>query len=234
MIHSNGKPAMHKTLPTIVMLILIFAPGAKSQISYQDDIHPIFDEKCMGCHRGDSGDSGVNLSSYESVMSSVGEKYNKNIVIPGEPDESPIVDQIEPDPSYGFRMPLSGPPYLSNDEINRIRQWIAEGALEEPATPVTHESGIPGHFELLGNYPNPFNPETNIRFQLPRPANWSVTIYTTSGQFVSEESGWSQPGEVSVPVNIESRSSGLYIYVVEMWDNESTRARLSRNMLFIK
>lgn len=216
--------------PYIVLLFLLFNGLTYAQVSYNDDIQPIFNENCTSCH---GGLSGVTLSSYDAVMNGVGDQYNKNIVIPGEPDESPIVDKISPNPTVGDRMPQGGP-FLDDEEINRIRQWITEGALETPATHVADNGEVPDHFELLGNYPNPFNPSTNIRFQLPRPASWSVTVYTISGQYVTEESGWSQAGEVTVTVNLDSKSSGMYHYVVELRSEERTRGRLTGMMTLVK
>ena len=37
---------------------------------------------------------------------------------------------------------------------------------------------------FLPNYPNPFNPETWMPYQLARPADVTVSIYTTDGRLV--------------------------------------------------
>ncbi|WP_020402862.1 hypothetical protein [Gracilimonas tropica] len=99
-----------------------------SEISYSADIQPIFNESCggSGCHVG-SAVNGVNLSSYNSVINSVGSSYGENIVTPGNPEISPLVDKIEPNPRFGSRMPLGGP-YLTNDEVGKIKAWIEGGA----------------------------------------------------------------------------------------------------------
>ncbi|MFQ5630988.1 MAG: T9SS type A sorting domain-containing protein, partial [bacterium] len=50
-------------------------------------------------------------------------------------------------------------------------------------TPVREiESETPAEFVLLPNYPNPFNPSTNIRFVLPNTAHVSIKIYDTLGR----------------------------------------------------
>lgn len=223
---------MNNLLPAafIMMIMLIFPRTAFAQVVYNDDIQPIFNARCIACH---GGTSGVTLSSYAAVMSSVGDQYGRTIVEPGEPDQSPIVDKIGPNPTHGDRMPQGGP-YLSDAQINLIRQWIAEGALETPATNLAENGGLPGRFELLGNYPNPFNPATNIRFTLPAPAGWNITVYSASGRFVLSESGRSQGGVITVPVNLASVSSGMYFYVVEMLAVGPARERLTGNMLLVK
>jgi enterochelin esterase-like enzyme len=44
---------------------------------------------------------------------------------------------------------------------------------------------LPSSIELLGNYPNPFNPTTTIRFSLPNSSRASVSVYDLSGRLVS-------------------------------------------------
>ncbi len=55
------------------------------------------------------------------------------------------------------------------------------------ATPMAMESNtepLPGAYRLSPNYPNPFNPETWIDYQLPRSGSVNVSIYNASGQLV--------------------------------------------------
>jgi hypothetical protein len=39
-------------------------------------------------------------------------------------------------------------------------------------------------FELLGNYPNPFNPSTTIKFSVPETGNANIVFYNSLGQLV--------------------------------------------------
>ncbi|MAO64781.1 MAG: hypothetical protein CL666_07250 [Balneola sp.] len=99
-----------------------------SEISYSNDIQPILTQTCggSGCHVN-SSTNGVNVSSYSTLMNSSGTVYGEAVVNPGNPDDSPLVDKIEPDPRFGSRMPQGGP-FLTNDEISKIRAWIKGGA----------------------------------------------------------------------------------------------------------
>ena len=44
----------------------------------------------------------------------------------------------------------------------------------------------PGRSHLLGNVPNPFNPSTNVRFELAAPGGVRLAIYDTRGRLVRE------------------------------------------------
>lgn len=97
-------------------------------VSFSEQIQPIFNESCGGgnCHINRTT-SGVSLDSYNNVMNSTGNKYEEDIIIPGEPEQSPLVDKIEANPDLGIRMPQGGEP-LNREQIKQIKGWIAEGA----------------------------------------------------------------------------------------------------------
>lgn len=200
---------MKQWIPILTMIISLISATAFAQVDYSDDIQPIFSSNCTSCH---GGQSGVTLTSYENVMNSVGNQYGKNIVIAGEPDESPLVDKIEPNPDFGDRMPQGGSA-LSNDEINLIRTWISEGANEVP-TSSELISELPDGFKLNGNYPNPFNPSTNISFEVPEAVSYQVKIYSVHGALVDEIAGNAAAGEASVQVSFNNQPSGIYFYRV--------------------
>lgn len=99
-----------------------------TDVSYSEDIQPIFNSSCGGanCHI-DEQTSGVELTTYNDVMNSVGDQYGESIVDAGNPGSSPLVDKITPNPTHGDQMPLGGDP-LSDDQVDLIRGWINEGA----------------------------------------------------------------------------------------------------------
>lgn len=53
---------------------------------------------------------------------------------------------------------------------------------------------LPGAVKLLGNYPNPFNPETEIKFELNEQQNTNLTIYNLKGQHVKTLTDGYLPG----------------------------------------
>jgi uncharacterized membrane protein len=74
--------------------------------TFANDVQPIIQAKCAGCHSGASPDAGVSLSNYSQISS------NKTGV-----RQTAIVNKS---------MPPSGP--LSNDEMTKIQCWIDAGA----------------------------------------------------------------------------------------------------------
>ena len=91
------------------------------------------------------------------------------------------------------------------------------------------ENGIPNSFALHDNYPNPFNPKTQIRFNLPQRNNVNITIYNMLGQKVKVFSMINTPaGTHSITWNAANQngqplSAGVYLYQMISKDFVQTR-----------
>jgi len=97
-----------------------------------------------------------------------------------------------------------------------ISLTIPENNGENPDAPVIEGS--------LHNYPNPFYPQTEIRFSMPEPANVEVTIYNSKGQKVQTVyNGYCNEDEFHTIWNAENMTSGIYLYVVKVGDNTYSR-----------
>ena len=95
----------------------------------------------------------------------------------------------------------------------------------------------PTQTQLLANYPNPFNPETWIPYQLAKPSDVSISIYAADGRLVrrlelghqpvgiyesrSRAAYWDGRNTVGEPV-----ASGLYFYTLTAGDFTATRKLL--------
>ncbi|MET0357364.1 MAG: hypothetical protein ABW044_11325, partial [Cellvibrio sp.] len=85
------------------------------------------------CHTGSNAPRGLRLDSEENsytflVSRAADEKPELLRVNPGNPDASYIIHKLEGSSGIvGGRMPLGGP-YLSQAQINNVRDWIANGA----------------------------------------------------------------------------------------------------------
>lgn len=99
---------------------------ADDALGFETNIRPILQTRCMGCHNPEKLKGNLDLTTYENLL--VGSSSGK-IVIPGKPDESPLLGVImhtrEP------RMPPSGSK-VPDAEIEAIRQWIAQGCRKTP------------------------------------------------------------------------------------------------------
>ncbi len=78
-------------------------------------------------------------------------------------------------------------------------------------TSIDDMAGIPDKFDLLPNYPNPFNPQTTIRFAVPKRSFVKLTIYDINGKQVQNLfSGTKNPGNYAITWNASGFSSGMY------------------------
>ena len=122
-------------------------------------------------------------------------------------------------------------------EINAEPEDIA--VLERLLAALTHTEPPPKETALLANYPNPFNPETWMPYQLAEPAEVTFTIYAIDGKVVRTLAFGHQPAGF-----YQSRSraaywdgrnnagervaSGVYFYTLTARDFSATRKMLIR------
>ena len=95
--------------------------------------------------------------------------------------------------------------------------------------------GLPTEFALHENYPNPFNPSTTLRFDLPYSSDVNLTIYNMLGQKVkSFDMRGIQAGKHTLRWNAtndlgEKVGTGVYLYQLQTKDFMKTR-----KMIFMK
>lgn len=93
-----------------------------------------------------------------------------------------------------------------------------------------HNGVIPTKFELVANYPNPFNSTTSITYQIPINTYVEIVIYNSIGQFVSNLfSGFQSSGMYRTNWNSEYLASGIYIYQLK-----TPEKVISRKCLLLK
>ena len=93
-------------------------------VDFERDVRPILNEHCAGCHGGVKQAGGVSFIWAEQVLPPDGWA-----AIPGDPDASPMFTRLrETDPDLRMPPPEEHPQPLSDDEVETIRRWIAEGA----------------------------------------------------------------------------------------------------------
>ena len=108
-----------------------------------------------------------------------------------------------------------GQPVAAGLASRRGSIWHLRRALAGPpaAGALMGAGDVPAVFALEHNYPNPFNPETTIRFALPEAAHVAIDVYDVLGRHVERladrEFG---AGFHTVRFEAGGLASGLYIY----------------------
>jgi flagellar hook assembly protein FlgD len=83
---------------------------------------------------------------------------------------------------------------------------------------VSNDEILANNFNLYSNYPNPFNPSTNIRYSIPTAGNVTIEIFNSLGQLVNtivnqyQESGTHNVVWNGTDMSGQKLSSGIYIY----------------------
>ena len=151
----------------------------------------------------------------------------------------------------------AGAPALAQENIepgslqaSDVRQWIRDAkaadadpagiaALEQLLAALTRAETPPEKTVLLANYPNPFNPETWIPYQLSEAAEATVTIHSSDGKLVRTlELGQMPAGAYSDKERAaywdgrnaqgEPVASGVYFYTLTAGDFSATRKMVIR------
>jgi hypothetical protein len=92
-------------------------PSVTSQdVSFRNDVQPIFNTRCVSCH---GGMEGIYLDNYSDVMKG---SFGWPVVVPGVPENSRLIQLV----SSGY-MPYGGPP-LTQGQIQKLVNWVAAGA----------------------------------------------------------------------------------------------------------
>jgi len=117
---------------------------------------------------------------------------------------------------------------LVNDTENMLPQLAPDGNYC-PANVGIGKNTKPASFPILYNYPNPFNPVTHLRYNLPEDALVNITIYDMMGRQVStlvssqQTAGfksvlWNATNDKGTPV-----SAGLYLYTIQAREFRQTK-----------
>jgi len=101
----------------------------------------------------------------------------------------------------------------------RLKQIDLDGIFEY-SEELSMEVGAPTEFNLLGNYPNPFNPVTTISFEIPRKVKLTLKVYNIRGTTVRTilHNETRDPGRYSLPFDASGLPSGTYFYQLSAKD----------------
>ena len=104
------------------------ATAAPLPISFDQQIRPIFQNRCQGCHQPAKRGGGYVMTDFAHLIG--GGESGEPAIVPGQPDDGLILAQITPDQGGQAAMPPDQPA-LATAEVDLVRRWIAEGAIDD-------------------------------------------------------------------------------------------------------
>ena len=195
-----------------------------------------------------NGDGVINIQDLVQVASLFGETGENAADVNGDGVVN-IQDLVLVAGVFGDAAAAPAAHHLSSLTPEAVQQWLV-AAEKIPLTDAISRRGIavlehllaaliPKETALLANYPNPFNPETWIPYQLSKPTDVTVTIYAANGQVVrtlalghqpagiyqtrSRAAHWDGRNALGEPV-----ASGVYFYTLTAGEFTATRKMLIR------
>lgn len=108
-------------------------------------------------------------------------------------------------------------------------ELIGEG-VGTSARPGESDAEIPATHRLLANYPNPFNPQTILPYELAHPTEVRVDVFDLTGRLVNRMTQGRQPaGRHEVVFDARGLASGVYMYRLH-----TDTAVLTGNMMLVR
>ncbi len=200
-----------------------------------------------------NGDGSVNIQDIILIAASIGASGENDADLNGD-GEVNIQDLVVAANAIGN---AAGAPSVRSLSAIQLEQWLSLAKQEaaqdiqiSASDMISYQRGIqvleqilasltPQTTTLLANYPNPFNPETWIPYQLATPAEVALTIYAANGAVVrtltlghqpaghyqsrSRAAYWDGRNALGEPV-----ASGVYFYTLTAGDFTATRKMLIR------
>src|SRR5438105_4622133 len=118
-------------------LALVACCAWAEPVSFQKQIRPILAKNCSGCHQPAGRQSDLSVTTFVDLQK--GGRKGPAFVA-GKPDESVVIAYLTGKTTP--QMPFGGKP-LATEQIDLIRQWILEGAVNDSVSDAP-ESITPG------------------------------------------------------------------------------------------
>jgi mono/diheme cytochrome c family protein/roadblock/LC7 domain-containing protein len=102
-------------------------PAGAGPVSYYKQIRPIFQAHCQGCHQPAKARGDYVMTEFQKLLA--GGQSGQPAITPKHPDKSQLLALITPKDGKA-EMPQGKKP-LAETEIDLIKQWIAQGAVDD-------------------------------------------------------------------------------------------------------
>ena len=243
---ATGKAETRLTLGSepgaIKVGVIADSPELKASVSFTATVQAADEDV--------NGDGTVNIQDLVQVAANFGATGENAADVNGDGQVN-IQDLVAVAGAFGeaAAAPAAHATAAENLTANEVAQWL-QAAQRVNRTDPAFQRGVevlkhlltllvPKETALLANYPNPFNPETWIPYQLAQPAEVTLRIHAVDGILVrtlslghkatgiyqnrSRAAYWDGKNEVGEPV-----ASGVYFYTLTAGDFSATRKMLIR------
>ena len=113
------------TLLVACLATAALSTRADAKIDFAADIQPIFDAHCTKCHGAKKGAARIRLHDGPALAES--KKAHDDLFVAEKPSDSELYERLILPADSKKLMPKGGDP-LPEKDIEKIKQWIAEGA----------------------------------------------------------------------------------------------------------
>jgi len=166
-------------------------------------------------HSGETVLFQIDESIYPATIGDNGISSRASISISGLGAGDHTVSIIDPAECFS---PIVVTCLMAKESANQ--EWEADDARWAAETGQTNAQVAPAATKLLGNYPNPFNPSTTIRYALAADSRVTIGVYNMLGQLVNtlvdEVQSAGKRSVVWNPVNDAGHVVASGIYLVRM------------------
>lgn len=121
--YSRDPPMIGRVAYFTVVLFVSAGFAVADDALFQDRVAPVFRRHCLNCHNDEARKGGLSLQTAESALAG---GDSGEVIFPGDPDSSYLLDLITPEDGKA-EMPEGTEP-LSADDRTAIHDWIAAGA----------------------------------------------------------------------------------------------------------
>src|SRR5436305_8420773 len=104
------------------------AADPKAKLTYDQHVLPILTAHCIGCHKGENGKGGLDLSTYAKLKEG---GASGEVIKPGDPENSRLY-RLTAHKEQPFMPPKM--PQIAKEQLDTLAAWIQQGALENPSS----------------------------------------------------------------------------------------------------
>jgi hypothetical protein len=156
----------------------------------------------------------------DAVKNPGGITYVTNSLTPYGNDGNHFNDSINKMPNAAVTQEVANALHYSSDHLPVYSLFTF--APQVSINPIS--SDLPIVYKLHQNFPNPFNPTTKIRFDLPKNAEVKILVYDIGGRIVTQLiNEHLRAGSYELPFDADNLTSGIYFYRISAGEFTETK-----------